>query len=449
LSTHPYIPNTAEDQAEMLARIGVPDVADLFQEIPEAARRPALDLPPALSEPELVAHLRALAARNRDVEALPSFLGAGAYNHYVPSVVPHLTGRSELYTSYTPYQPELSQGILQATYEFQSLICELTGMEVTNAGMYDGPTALAEAALMACRLTGRRRVLLPATLHPASAEVLRTYVSWLDVIVETYGDASEGALDPSALALDSDVACVVVQQPNFFGCLEDVEALGDAAHDAGALLVATVYPIALGLLRPPGAQGADIVVGEGQPLGTPISFGGPYLGLFSCRERYVRQMPGRIVGATQDARGRRGFVLTLQTREQHIRREKATSNICTSEALVAVAASVYLAALGPGGLRRLAELCYHRAHYAADRIAALPGYSLAFRQPFFNEFAVRCPAGLGPAEVNRRLLARGIIGGLDISRQVPGGLLLCVTEMNDRAQIDRLVAALEEIDAAA
>jgi glycine dehydrogenase subunit 1 len=450
LGTHPYIPNTEADRAAMLSAIGVATVEDLFAEIPAAARRPALNLPPALPEPDLVAHLRELAERNRDAEHLPSFLGAGAYNHYIPSVVPHLVGRAEMYTSYTPYQPEMSQGILQATYEFQSLICELTAMEVTNAGMYDGPTALAEAALMSCRLTGRRRVLVPPSLHPEYRQVLETYVTWLDVRVEPYGGpilGGAGALEVEGLTLDDDVACVVVQQPNFFGVLEDLERVAEAAHRAGALLVVVAYPIALGMIRPPGECGADIVVGEGQPLGSPVSFGGPYLGLFSCRERYVRQMPGRIVGATRDGKGRRGYVLTLQTREQHIRREKATSNICTSEALVAVAATVYLAALGPKGLRRVAELCYHRAHYAADRIAALPGYSPAFAAPFFNEFVVRCPRP--PAEVNRQLLERGIIGGLDVSDQVPDGLLICVTEQNSRDQIDRLAATLEEIHAAA
>lgn len=450
LPGHPYIPNTSDERRSMLEAIGVGSTDTFFAEIPVESRRPQLELPPPLSEPELLADLRMLAAENWNTDERPTFLGAGAYHHYIPSIVPHVVGRAELYTAYTPYQPEISQGTLQSTYEFQSLICDLTAMEVSNSGMYDGPTALAEAALMACRLTGRKRVLLPATLNPEYAAVLESYVAWLDIKIERFGDYGAqrwGGVLPTQLPLLEDAACVVIQQPNFFGVLEDQDAFSEAAHRAGALLIAVTYPISLGMLRPPGAWGADIAVGEGQPLGNPLSFGGPYVGLFACRERYVRQMPGRIVGATRDARGRRGFVLTLQTREQHIRRERATSNICTSEALVAVAANAYLAALGPHGLRRVAELCYHRAHFAATEITAINGFSLAFDGPFFNEFVVVGPAA--PEAINRHLLHEGIIGGLDVDALVPGGILFCITEMNDRNQIDALVAALRGFCAAA
>jgi glycine dehydrogenase subunit 1 len=323
-------------------------------------------------------------------------------------------------------------------------------MDVANAGMYDGASALAEACLMAAGITGRRRIALLSTVHPHSQAVARTYASGRGLTVDVMPGRVSGPSvgrpvgpdlsAPDALALSEEHACLAVQQPNFLGYLEDVEALEKAAHAAGALFVASVDPISLGLFRPPGEYGADIVVGEGQSLGVPLSFGGPYLGLFACRQKYLRQMPGRLVGRTTDAQGRTGYVLTLQTREQHIRRERATSNICTSQQLVALAATVYLAAMGKQGLRQVAELCYHKAHYAAGRIAALPGYSLASEGVFFKEFAVRCPRP--PAEVNRSLLERGIIGGLDVSDQIPGGLLLCVTELNTREEIDALVEGL-------
>ena len=435
-SPHPYIPNTDDDRRAMLDAAGVATADDLFADIPPGLRIDGLDLPPALSEQELVREMAALAGRNLipgdGVASGGCFLGAGAYRHFIPSVVGHVIARSEFYSAYTPYQAEISQGTLQTMFELQSMVCELTGMEVANAGLYDGASALAEACLMACNVTGRGRIALLDTLHPDHAAVVRTYARGrgLAVDVVTYGGLSE------------EHACLAVQHPNFFGHLEDVWTREAAAHAAGALLIAAVDPISLGLLAPPGDYAADIAVAEGQGLGWPVNFGGPYLGLFACRQQYLRQMPGRIVGRTTDLDGRTGYVLTMQTREQHIRRERATSNICTSQQLVGLAATVYLATVGKHGLRQVAETCYHKAHYAAERIAALPGYSLAFQTPFFKEFTVRCPNP--PRQLLARLLERGIIGGLDVSDHVDNGLLVCVTEVNTRQEIDRLVEALEE-----
>ena len=434
--TLPYIPNTETDRRAMLAAIGVASVEELFADIPSEFRAGELGLPPALSEQELVRELSALAECNQPVDSMPCFLGGGAYRHFIHSVVGEVIGRSEYATAYTPYQAEISQGTLQTAFEFQSMVCELTAMDVANAGMYDGASALAEACLMAVGVTGRRRIALLSTVHPHCQAVVRTYAYGRDLAVDV--------LPPDGLALSEEHACLAVQQPNFFGyLLPDVEVVERAAHEAGALLVVSVDPVSLGLFRPPGDYGADVVVGDGQSLGSPLNFGGPYLGLFACRQQYLRQMPGRIIGRTSDAQGRTGYVLTLQTREQHIRRERASSNICTSQQLVALAATVYLTAMGKQGLRQVAELCYHKAHYAAQRIAQLSGYSLAFDGLFFKEFVVRCPRL--PSEVNRALLERGIIGGLDVSQYVENGLLLCVTEMNTREEIDRLAEALAEI----
>jgi glycine dehydrogenase subunit 1 len=432
---HPYIPLTDADRRAMLATIGVASTDELFAEIPAEHRHPPLDLPPALSEVELMRELRELSARNRPAGELPSFLGAGAYQHFIPSVVDHIIRRGEFLTAYTPYQPEISQGTLQTAFEFQSLVCELTGMDVANAGMYDGASALAEACLMACAVTGRDRIVLLDTVHPHTQQVVRTYASGRnhEVVVVSAKQA----------VLASNDACLAVQQPNFFGYMEDLARLGSAAHEAGALFVVSADPVSLGMFRPPADFDADIVVGEGQPLGVPLSFGGPYVGLFACRERFVRHMPGRIVGRTHDVDGRTGYVLTLQTREQHIRRERATSNICTSTQLVGLAFTVALCTLGKHGLRRMAELCYHNAHYAVERIAALAGYELPLDGVFFQEFVVRCP--ILPAEVNRRLLEGGIIGGYDVSDHIERGLLLCFSELHTKAEIDRLTDALGAI----
>ncbi|MBI4307470.1 MAG: aminomethyl-transferring glycine dehydrogenase subunit GcvPA [Chloroflexi bacterium] len=427
----PYIPNTAADRRAILDATGAKSVEELFADIPQAYRNPELRMPPPLSEAELKRELAALARRNADLGEYACFLGAGAYHHFIPSVVPHIISRGEFATSYTPYQPEVSQGTLQAMYEFQSLVCQLTGMDVANGGMYDGATALAEAALMACRITSRNVIAYTNALHPRYLDVLRTYL-------ESQGFTL--VITSGASALPPDTAAVIVQSPNFYGCVEDWETAAAVAHRARALLIAVFDAIALGLFRPPGDFAADIAVGEGQPLGVAPSFGGPYVGLFAARMQHVRQMPGRLAGRTTDTQGREGFVLTLQTREQHIRRERATSNICTSETLVAIATAAYLAAMGRRGLRRIAELCYHKAHYAAERIRQLPGYALAFQDAFFKEFVVRCPAP--PRLINQRLFEQGIIGGLDVSDRIPNGMLLCVTEMNTRQEIDRLVDVL-------
>ena len=432
---HPYIPLTDDDRRAMLATVGAQSTDELFADIPAEHRDPPLDLPPALSEADLLRELTELAGRNRSTAELPSFLGAGAYRHFIPSVVDHIIRRGEYLTAYTPYQPEISQGTLQTVFEFQSLVCELTGMDVANAGMYDGASALAEACLMAASVAGRRRILLLDTVHPHAIDTVRTYAQGRGLAVEV--------VSPDQASVGADDACLAAQQPNFFGYLEELSKLSQAAHDAGALFVVSADPVSLGLFQPPAAFGADIVVGEGQPLGVPLNFGGPYVGLFACREQFVRHMPGRVVGRTKDLDGRTGYVLTLQTREQHIRRERATSNICTSQQLVALAFTVALSTLGKQGLRRMAELCYHKAHYAAGRIAELPGYDLSLDGVFFQEFVAGCP--LPPAEVNAQLLERGIIGGYDVSDRIERGLLLCFSELHTREEIDRLVQALGEI----
>ena len=430
---HPYIPLTQEDREELLSSVGVASVDELFAEIPAEHRDPVFDLPDPLSEPELLSHLEELAGQS--TAGLPSFLGAGAYAHFIPSTVDAIISRGEYLTAYTPYQPEISQGTLQTTFEFQSLVCELTGMDIANAGMYDGASAMAEACLMACSVTGRERIVLLDTVHPNVIETVRTYAGGRDIEV--------ALLPPDNASLTNADACLAVQQPNFFGRMANLGTFGRTAHEAGALFVVSQDPVSLGLYKPPSAFEADIVVGDGQPLGVPLSFGGPYVGLFACRSEYARQMPGRIVGRTKDLEGRTGYVLTLQTREQHIRRERATSNICTSTQLVALAFTVALSTLGKQGLRRMAELCYHKSHYAAGEIAALDGYELASNAEFFQEFVVRCP--VAPAEVNDTLLERGMIGGYDVSDRFERGLLLCFSELHTREQIDDLVGALGEM----
>jgi glycine dehydrogenase subunit 1 len=428
----PYLPNTDADRSAMLREIGASTAEELFRDVPAKYRHAHFELPPPLSELELKKELYALASRNAGLDDYACFLGAGFYRHFVPGVVGHLTGRSEFYTAYTPYQAEVSQGTLQAIYEYQSLVCQLTGMEVSNAGMYDGGTAAAEAAMMASRITQRYKVAALDTVNPGYREVIGTYASGRDIVVDM--------VEPEWKNLARDSACLIVQQPNFFGYFEDLDNYVQQAHAIGALMVVITDPISLGMFRPPGDYGADIVVAEGQALGNPISFGGPGLGIFTCRQKHLRQMPGRIVGRTVDAEGQPGYVLTLVTREQYIRRERATSNITTNEALVALGATVYLAAMGKVGLRRVAELCYHKAHYAASEISKLKGYSLAFPQPFFKEFAVRCP--VAPGLINQELFQEGIIGGLDLSPITDNGLLLCVTEMNSKQEIDRLVSIM-------
>ena len=430
-----YIPSTMDEQAEMLAALGIDSIDQLFADIPDEFRNPILNLPAPLSELEIQQGLGQMAGKNRPLGSGPSFLGAGSYYHFIPSIVKALITRGEFLTAYTPYQAEASQGTLQVIYEFQTLICNLYGMEVANAGMYDGATSLAEATLMACRVTKREKVVLADTISPAYIDVIRTYCQSQDIAVEV--------VDPSNPALDAETACLVLQYPNYYGYIEDQKKLVDAAHAQGALAVVSWDPTAMGMLQTPGHYGADIVTGDGQPLGIPTSYGGPYVGLFAAKQEFIRQMPSRLSGRTLDKNGKTGYVLTLQTREQHIRRERATSNICTNEALYALAATIYLAAMGKQGMRQVAELCYHKAHYAAAHIGQLPGYSLPMNGPFFQEFVVQCPAS--PAEINKKLMDRNILGGLDVSEKIPNGMLLCVTEMNSKEDIDALVAALSEI----
>ncbi|MEX2247256.1 MAG: aminomethyl-transferring glycine dehydrogenase subunit GcvPA [Dehalococcoidia bacterium] len=432
---HPYIPLTEDDRREMLAAIGAPSTDELFDDIPREYRFPELRLPDALSELELLDEMRALAAQDRTAADYACFLGAGAYRHWRPAIVEPLVMRGEFLTSYTPYQPEVSQGTLQTIFEFQSLVCELTGMDVANAGMYDGASALAEACLMACAVTGRGRVAVSDRVHPHWLAVVQSYARGRDIAVDVQPQGD--------FALTGEHACLAVAQPDFHGGVSpDAGAWGQAAHAAGALYVVAADPVSLGLFRPPADYGADIAVGEGQSLGVPLSFGGPYAGLFACRERFIRQLPGRIVGRTTDLDGRTGYVLTLQTREQHIRRERATSNICTSQQLIALSAAVYLLALGPRGLRGVAELCYEKAHYAAARIDALAGYAVEREGAFFHEFVVGTPKP--PDEINRALRARRIIGGLDVSDGLRHRMLVCVTETNTRSEIDALVEGLAD-----
>ncbi|MBI3911694.1 MAG: aminomethyl-transferring glycine dehydrogenase subunit GcvPA [Armatimonadetes bacterium] len=443
-----YIPHTQEQQQQMLAALCCESVEQLFAEqIPAALRlRRALDVPPQMSEIELRRHFAALAGANRPATEQICFLGAGIYDHYVPSVVGSVISRGEFYTAYTPYQAEMSQGTLQTIFEFQTMICNLTGLDVANASMYDGATALAEAIIMACDLAGRDEVLLPAALHPAWKRVARTYTAGLGIrLLEVPWRDGIPPVESVRERLGARTAGVVVQQPNFLGCVADLRALGEAAHAVGALLVVAADPIALGLLATTGAEGADICVGEGQPLGLGMNYGGPLLGLFATRQQFVRRMPGRLVGKTHDRDGRPGYVLTLQTREQHIRRERATSNICTNQGLMMLAATVYLSVMGRQGLREVATQCLRKAHYAAERIAALPGYRLAFGAPFFKEFVVRCPRPA--AEIVAALAERGILAGYDLGRDFPNladHLLIAVTEQRTREEIDCLAEALDE-----
>lgn len=441
-----YIPNTDEDRREMLAAIGIESLDELFAPIPDALRfRGELDIPARMDQITLSRHMARLAKRNAHADDLPCFLGAGIYDHYVPPTVAAIIGRSEFYTSYTPYQPEVSQGVLQSIFEFQTLLCELYGMDVANASMYDGATALAEAAIMAGELTGRKRLAVLDTVHPVHRQVLQTYVQHVGLDVDTIGHEGGAAnVEAVAKAVTGDTAAQIVQHPNFFGGLEDMARLSQIAHERGALLIVSCDPISLGLLTPPGDYGADVVVGEGQPLGCPMGFGGPLLGLFACKRQFMRRLPGRIVGQTTDGDGKRAFVMTLRTREQDIRREKATSNICTNEALYALAATVYLATMGKQGLRQVAELCLQKAHYAATEVAKIGGYRLAFPEgPFFKEFVVQTPED--PHAINERLRAQGIIGGLPLGGHYPElghAMLLCVTEQRTKDEIDALASVL-------
>jgi glycine dehydrogenase subunit 1 len=443
-----FHPHTDSDREAMLKTIGAKSVEELFDAVPEEHRFPEMVLPPTLTEMEAREFLQDLSEGNETGRDLPLFLGAGAYNHYSPAAVDFILRRGEFYTAYTPYQPEISQGTLQAVFEYQSHIINLTGMEVSNASHYDGATSAAEAINMGRLITRNKRskaVVSPA-VHPHYRETIHTYVDGDDFSI--FGEDVDPNSGPEALydLIDDDTAIVMVQYPDFFGRVYDFTELAEKAHEAGALLAMVVNPLALALLKTPGDFGADIVCGEGQPLGIPLSYGGPYLGILATREKYVRHIAGRIVGETQDVNGKRGYVLTLSTREQHIRREKAGSNICTNQGLMALAATVHISLLGKQGLKEVANLNYQHAHYAAQQISALPGFEAWSDQVFFNEFVVKCPQPVD--ELNARLLEEGIIGGYDLGQDYPGMenyMLIAVTEMNNQSQIDFLVEVLAEV----
>ena len=445
-----FIPHTDADTEAMLHAIGVKKLDDLFQDVPAKVRFPTLNLPPALTEMEVASEMQDIALANESTRDLICFLGAGAYNHYVPAAVDAIIRRGEFLTAYTPYQPELSQGTLQVIFEYQSLVAALTGMEVCNASHYDGATAVAEAVSMAfANFRGKRnKIILSPAINPQYRQTVRTYAEGSPVVLlgdEVQSDPKAG-LDGLIPLIDIDTAVVIVQYPDFFGRIYDLTKLAEAAHAVGALLAVSINPIALGMFKAPGFMGADIVTGEGQPLGIPLSYGGPYLGLFATRKEYVRKMAGRLAGETIDNRGQRAYVLTLTAREQHIRREKATSNICTNQGLMALASAVYMSLLGKNGLRQVAELCFHKAHYAAERIASLPGFSLWSPTHFFNEFVIKCPVPV--SEINDLLLDHDILGGYDLSQDYPDlatHMLLAVTEMNSREDIDMLVEVLSEV----
>jgi len=447
-----YIPISPKERDAMLKTVGVKSLDDLFEAIPQKHRFPELDLPPALTEMEAATLLSEMAQTNENVrEHMISFLGAGAYNHYVPSVVDHMLRRGEFYTAYTPYQPEISQGTLQAIFEYQSLMTNLTGMEVSNASHYDGATATAEAVNLAyAQFRGKRKkIVMSPTVHPQYREVIRTYSQGMGL--EEAGDdvASDLEAGPEELMslVDDKTMLVVVQYPDFFGRIHDYTKLIEDAHAKGALVCIVANPTALLMLKTPASMGADIVVGEAQPFGIPLWFGGPYLGFFTTKKSYVHKMAGRLIGETVDARGQRSYVLTLTAREQHIKRERATSNICTNQGLLALASAVYMSTLGKTGLQQVANLCYQKAHYAASELSKIDGFGLCFTEPFFHEFVLCCPK---PAsEVNDYLLDNGIFGGYDLGKDYPSlknHLLVAVTEMNSKQEIDTLVEVLKEME---
>jgi glycine dehydrogenase subunit 1 len=446
-----YLPHSDYEREAMLEAIGVKKIADLFEDVPTQHRFPNLKLPSSMTEMEVFDEVQALSAANENTHDLISFLGAGSYHHYVPSVIGALISRGEFLSAYTPYQPELSQGTLQAIYDYQSLVVALTGMEVSNASHYDGATAVAEAVNMAnAHYRGKRsKIVLSPSLNPQYLETVRTYTTGSKLELVALEDEPLGSPDALKPYIDTNTALVVVQYPDFFGRLFDFRKLADDVHAAGALLCVATNPVALGLFTPPGEFGADIVTAEGQPLGIPMNFGGPYLGIFATKLEYVRKMAGRLVGETVDKDNKRGFVLTLTAREQHIRRDKATSNICSNQGLMALSAAIYLSVVGKQGLREVAELCYHKAHYAARQIAAIPGFKVDMSVPFFHEFVVECPIPV--AKLNARLLDEGILGGYELIQAFPGRpemanrLLVAVTEMNAREDIDTLVDALTEV----
>ena len=441
-----YLPLTSEDRQAMLETIGVEHFSQILQAIPASIRNPAIDVPQALSEMEIRKLCRSLAEKNAHARNRLSFLGAGAYEHYIPAAVSEIISRNEFYTAYTPYQAEASQGTLQAIFEYQSMIAELTGMDVSNGSHYDGSTALAEAALVSVAKTQRHKVLVARSAHPEYRHVLRTYVDRPGVSVEEVPFQADGTMDRTALAhkLTGDVASVIVATPNFLGAVENLDGLADQVHQNGSLFILVSNPLALGFYKTPGEWGADIACGEGQPLGIPPSFGGPWLGYFAAKRELVRQIPGRLVGMTKDSEGRRAFCLTLQAREQHIRRERAASSICTNQALCALAACVYMACLGRQGIRQVAELNLENAYYLREQMARIPGVKLVTAGAIFNEFSAVLPKPI--SAVNQKLLESGMIGGLDLSPVYPefkNATVLCATETKTKDELDQFVSRLK------
>lgn len=437
-----YVPNTSKEQQEMLQALGVSSFRELFRAVPEGVYlEDELKLERGLSEFEVRRRMSQTAARNQVFGSI--FRGAGAYHHYIPSIVSQITSKEEFMTAYTPYQAEISQGILQSIFEYQTMICELTGMEVSNASVYDGATAAAEAVIM-CRERNRRKALISATVHPQTIEVIKTYCCGTDIEVEVV-PSKEGRTDLESLKsmADSETACILIQQPNFYGLLEDADAVGAITSGTEIKYIMSCYPISLGLLKAPREYGADIAVGEGQPLGIPLSYGGPYLGFMVTTEKLMRRLPGRIAGETTDGKGNRTFVLTLQAREQHIRREKASSNICSNQALCAMTAAVYLDAMGRRGLQQAAELSMSKAHYLAQRICELEGFVMKYPGEYFNEFVTDFTGNVD--NLLESLAQRGILGGYPLEGEQTGAILWCATEMNTREEIDALIDGMKEV----
>ncbi|MBI64010.1 MAG: aminomethyl-transferring glycine dehydrogenase [Chloroflexi bacterium] len=435
MSNHPYIPNTDKDINQMLSVIGVESFEKLISDLPKHLLFPKLNIGNGLTEPELYNHLNIISKENFNLDEYSLFLGAGSYKHYIPATVNSILQRGDFATAYTPYQPEAAQGTLQSGFEFQSLVSRLMGMEVTNAGMYDGPTAFAEACLMACRITKKNKIGLVNFFNPTIIEVLKSYIAYKEIEIIEIKEPKE--------KIPEDLACLCIQYPNFFGSIPNLDEFVNISKSSDCLSIVHTNPISLGFLKSPGEYGVDIVTAEGQPLGVPISYGGPYIGLFSCNQTHIRQMPGRIIGQTTDIDGKIAYTLTLQTREQHIRRERATSNICTSTQLIGLMVTIYLATLGPDGIKDVGNLCYQKSHYLANSLRNIKGVIIENKNEFFNEFVFSTP--LRPSFLNEKLLQKKIIGGLDISNIINNGILICCTEMNTKQQIDSLVSSIQEI----
>ncbi|MBN2789303.1 MAG: aminomethyl-transferring glycine dehydrogenase subunit GcvPA [Candidatus Delongbacteria bacterium] len=443
----PYISNTDKDRKEMLEAIGVSNFNDLLKDIPEEFKKECkINLPDGISEYEITKEMRRLVGKNLNTANITSYLGGGSYDHYIPSITGTIAGRPEFQTAYTPYQAEVSQGTLQSIYEYQTMICNLTGMDVSNASMYDGASSMAEAAILACRQTKRTKILIASTVNPANIEVVKTFTSSMDYKIE-FVEENEGTvlLKSYENKIDDTTACVIVQTPNFYGNLEDMEGLADLVHSHKAILIVSIDPISIGLFKNPGKYGADIVVAEGQSLGLPQGFGGPYLGIFATTKQLMRKIPGRVVGVTEDTDGKRGFVLTMQTREQHIRRDKATSNICSNQALCALTAGIYLSTMGEEGLKEVAENCYWRSHYLANEIAKVDGFEIKYKKPFFKEFVVKTKFPV--KKLMAQMVEKGIFAGIPLEdfKMNNDEFLVAVTEKRSKEEIDDYVKYLKEV----